>query len=65
MITYSYVTGCEKIGLLYYIFFSQYGNTPLHLAARYGYGDVLNNLIESGANLYIKNKVNNQIIAFL
>ena len=35
----------------------QYGNTPLHLAARYDHLGAARALIELGANVSIKNKV--------
>ena len=31
------------------------GDTPLHLAARYGYGDIVSMLVEAGSSLSVRN----------
>ena len=38
-------------------YFLQYGDTPIHLALRYGHVEVVEKLISSGANVNVVDKV--------
>ena len=63
---YSYTEHITK-SLNYYTIslFQLGGETPLHVAARWGKDEVVKVLIEGGANVYIQNNVSNQMIIFL
>lgn len=42
---------------LYFLYFSQDGNTALHEAAWHGFGQSVKLLVKAGANVHAKNKV--------
>jgi len=49
----------HTIAILYYMicYFLQYGDTPIHLASRYGHVELVEKLISSGADVNVVNKV--------
>ena len=49
----------KTIAILHYMIccFLQYGYTPIHLALRHGYVQVVEKLISSGANVNVVDKV--------
>ena len=49
----------DTIAILYYMIchFLQNGNTPIHLASRYGHVQVVEKLLSSGADVNVVDKV--------